>query len=269
MPGFNPENINIHDLTIEEPEKQETFFDPEKEITREDWEAMKDQLDECRRKGDVFSFASRAAAMKIIKPEMRIQITDAQYENIKKSLEGWRKSNLSGFFQFAMSLKIIDPEFDIGPYVGDQSEIRNDFQEKKNNAFKIGEFIGMAAKAKVVAPIRVGENSIEPETWEKIREHLRNSRKKLTRNFTEKASQVKILNPKEDLNLTQEDWDEMSQLLRDLRGDDMYNFSEQAMAMKILAAEKVEITAKGLEITMPKRELSATETPPVPETKNF
>lgn len=31
MPGFNPENINIHDLTIEEPEKEsELAFDPEK-----------------------------------------------------------------------------------------------------------------------------------------------------------------------------------------------------------------------------------------------
>ena len=37
MPGFNPENINIHDLTIEEPEKQvELAFYPEKEITQKE-----------------------------------------------------------------------------------------------------------------------------------------------------------------------------------------------------------------------------------------
>ena len=38
---FNPDNLNIHELAIEEPEKEsEVFFDPEKDITPEDWKII-------------------------------------------------------------------------------------------------------------------------------------------------------------------------------------------------------------------------------------
>ena len=45
MPKFNPDNLNIHELAVEEPEKQaEVFFDPEKEITEDDWEGINKNL---------------------------------------------------------------------------------------------------------------------------------------------------------------------------------------------------------------------------------
>lgn len=269
MPGFNPDNINIHDLVIEEPAKEaELFFDADKEITEGDWESMKDQLDESRRIGDVFSFALRAAAMKILKPEMAVKIRDTEYANIKKSLESWRKKSLDGFFKFAMAMKIIDPEFNVDPYVGNRSEIRGYFEEKKNN--NLSEYIGTAARVKVVAPNKADKSNIDQETWGNIKELLNNSKKNLTRYFAEKASEVKILSPKEEFNLTREDWDEMRSLLHDLRGDDMYAFSQQAMAMKILAAEKVQATDKGLEIMMQdKKEPIVSESPDMPENRKF
>ena len=47
-------------------------------------------------------------------------------------------------------------------------------------------------------------------------------------------------------------------------------FSLQAMKMKILAAEKVEITDKGLEISMPeKKEPLIDKIPPMPEQRKF
>ena len=42
MPGFNPDNINIHDLTIEEPEKEQVFpFDLDVDISESDWKEIK------------------------------------------------------------------------------------------------------------------------------------------------------------------------------------------------------------------------------------
>ena len=42
---FNPDRINIHELAIEEPEKQpEPHFDVERDITPEDWQGMRDML---------------------------------------------------------------------------------------------------------------------------------------------------------------------------------------------------------------------------------
>ena len=60
-----------------------------------------------------------------------------------------------------------------------------------------------------------------------------------------------------------------SQFANDL--EDYYiPFMELCMNMAILAADKVNITNKGIELTMPKREEPLTETiPALPDTRRF
>ena len=70
--------------------------------------------------------------------------------------------------------------------------------------------------------------------------------------FIGQAANMKILDPQINPNLN---WQEIRNELKEDRkrgfgGEAGYEFSKNAMAMKVLAAEKVEITDKGLEITM-------------------
>ena len=47
MPKFNPDNINVHDMMLEEPAPEvELPFDPEKDISESDWTRMNKRLDE-------------------------------------------------------------------------------------------------------------------------------------------------------------------------------------------------------------------------------
>lgn len=98
MPGFNPENINIHDLTIEEPEKEADFiFDPEKEITEKDYDEVKKYLAENEKSIQMdqynfwIGFSNVAMAMKILNPEVNLNLGERAWQGMSKSLEKWRK----------------------------------------------------------------------------------------------------------------------------------------------------------------------------------
>lgn len=72
--------------------------------------------------------------------------------------------------------------------------------------------------------------------------------------FLEMGVAIKILNPGYNLNLDQTAWQGMRLKLEEFRENKEWRgFVRLAMAMKILAAEKVEVTGKGLEITMPEK----------------
>jgi len=265
MSAFNPERLNINDLTIEEPEeKGELPFNPETYITKEDWESMMEQMEESR--DDLFSFVGKAAAIKILNPEVNIKITDKEREDIKELLEVWKKRNWYGFFQFAMSCRILDPKMDI-PTSGYHNEIRQAFQEKLKN--QMSHYIGMAARAKVVEPARVGRTSTE-EMWPEVMKYFETHRKDI-QHFTEKATEIKILKPEENLDLTEEVWDKMLNKLDSLRGEDMTQFSQYAMDLKILAAQEVKVPeGGGLEVKMRReQEASEPEIPLIPEKKSF
>ncbi len=184
MPGFNPNKINIYNLTTERPEREpEAFFNVERDITDEDWESMKADLEHYR--GNNWSaFSMQAMRMKILDPSMDLKIGDLEIEGMKAQLEEYRGDDWQSFSAQAMEMKILDPSIDLN--IGD----------------------------------------LEIEGMKVDLEHY--------------------------------------------RGDNWQAFSMQAMEMKILVAEKVEITDKGLEITMPKKKKPLrSETPPMPKKRKF
>lgn len=80
MPKFNPDSqINIHDLTIEGPEQRaEMLFDPEKDLTEEDWEFMEKTArkfnngDWSEDRDDYRRYIRQLIAMKILGRETQI-----------------------------------------------------------------------------------------------------------------------------------------------------------------------------------------------------
>ena len=82
---------------------------------------------------------------------------------------------------------------------------------------------------------------------------------------------MKILDPKIDLNLDVTAWKGMREDLEKEKSKKIkLSFLSRAMRMKVLAAEKVSVTDKGLEINMRKDKAPlSSEVTPLPETKQF
>ena len=83
----NPERINIHELTIEEPEKQgELHFDVERDIFEEDWKQMKKQLKEFARGKFWADFAHRTMQMKILNPGLKLGLDQQAWQGARDRL---------------------------------------------------------------------------------------------------------------------------------------------------------------------------------------
>ena len=97
MPGFNPERINIKNLTIEEPEqKREVSFDFDKEIKPEYWKKYLDWFDELRieKYRDNFAFMKNLTILKILGREMNLS---KEEENIVRAVPLPPKSDSSDY----------------------------------------------------------------------------------------------------------------------------------------------------------------------------
>jgi hypothetical protein len=87
MPKFNPDNINVHDMMLEEPAPEaELIFDPERDLTEKDWEGMEEWLNECREFNNWDGFSRQAMAMRILDPERDLFITEKDRDGMKVML---------------------------------------------------------------------------------------------------------------------------------------------------------------------------------------
>ena len=113
--SFNPDRINIHELTIEEPEREaELPFDVERDITKEDWIQINNQTEEYRTKKEWWNFADMVANSKILNPEKNLNVDNATWNGMLSDLKNsetrrdWRE-----FARHAMDMKTIDPSKEI------------------------------------------------------------------------------------------------------------------------------------------------------------
>ena len=114
---FKPDRINIHELTIEEPEKQsELPFDPERDITEEDWQGMRNNLKRMR-EGHVnwADYAQPAFAMKILgAKEEDLGLDEEAWRGMEAKLAEYRRrisspnENLFNFPFLAMEMKCFE-----------------------------------------------------------------------------------------------------------------------------------------------------------------
>lgn len=99
--------------------------------------------------------------------------------------------------------------------------------------------------------LKLNEGEIE-QLWQKSVE-----RKSPLYERLEILSIIKLIYPEvfKKLNLSESDWQHMKDQLRKYKDEgDLDSFVEHAAKMKILAAKKVEMTDKGLEMVMPEQE---------------
>ena len=266
MPGFNPENINIHDLTIEEPEKEDSVFNVESEFTEEDWAKINNTLGR-RLTSNKENPPGQANALKFaVEVEMlghKVDLPEEAQQVIEEHLKvlemgALANDNWSTFALYAASLKRLGINIELTNL--QKSKMLKNFQ-KFQSSLDIDTYIDLAIELNIL-----GEKvSLSPEGEQEFLKILDYHRKDKDNWVSKLASKYKILIG--DPQLTQEELERIKERMRELVGGEFK--VEEAAELIVLLAEKAEITDKGLEITTPKSKLPETETPPLPETKNF
>lgn len=277
--SFNPDRVNIHELTIEDPEQQsELPFDPERDITPKDWEVMESAISRAENWHD---FSAIAMRMKILDPQVKHEFyrEERQRTGMEKELEYLRTNNNGGswisFSAHAMAMKILNPEANADLNDTDWKNMKDQLAEWKG----IGswDYFGpMAMRMKILNPkIDLG---LDRSAWQGMKDELHSRKAKDHIGvFSSLAMSMKILDPNQDLEIDQTDWQNMKDKLDKLsKGQGTViegfskDFSSLAMAMTILAAEEVKVPlCGGLEVIARKDKPFKDGTPPMPEIKQF
>ena len=108
---LSPENIDIARLHLETPKPRERIpFDPEKEITADDWEHMAEKLEADRTRNDWRDFSWLAIKMKLLFPERasELNLDTKAWQGMKHGLERDRTANQWNSFAWqAMNMKLL------------------------------------------------------------------------------------------------------------------------------------------------------------------
>ena len=212
MPGFNPDNINIHDLTIEEPEKNlELPFDVEKNITKEDFEEVVKSFKESRDRGS-YDFTWEVLAAKVIDPTHDFKLDKDNFEHLTHQLEKCIKDeNWMEFFENAMAIKAISPNTDIGldrvesmalPEMERSLKWYKELGEWENVSRQLMEVkISVGGMGRIFNPTKEDWKSMEGHL-EKLREENR------TIAFLKHAMAMRIIDPQYNPDLNKKDWKE-------------------------------------------------------------
>jgi len=267
--SYNPDRINIHELTVEEPEKQEGLpFDPERDITEQDWRGMRSILESWKH-NDWQSFSAQAMEMKIIDPTQNLNLDQDDWQGMTGCLASLRDDQrFDSLAVLVMGMKILGPEKDIGIQQDDWGAIRELLERNRGSNWWYFSFL--AIRMKFVNPTK--DLNINEEAWQGMDRQLE-MYKEIHQydSFAKQAMNIKLLSCKKEIKIDRSTWQGIKDLLKEYeREGNWSDFSSIASAIKILAAEKVEVTDKGLEITMPKpkKDLKP-RAQPLPEVKQF
>ena len=286
---FNPNRINIHELTIEEPEKpSELPFDPVQKITEEDWTTMEELLEhykesynERRMFGNEkkrvygWDFSNQAKNMRILDPTKDLYLEEDARECMSGELKE-RRSNKdwAAFSVQAANMKIIDPTQDLGLNQTAWNGMKKQLEEYRlrDQAHQWKNFSAQAMRMKILDPNQ--DLNLDQSAWQHMTDELEYYRTGgYWDSFAYQAMIMKVIDQKYDLKLDQATWQGMRGELEALRQEneteEWKKFISLATEMKILAAEEVKVTDRGLEIKMRKDKPLTSSVPPLPETKQF
>ena len=260
------DKIGVPELEMEGVKNQpKSFFDPEKEITAQDWVKINDDF--YKRSGVATKHADGWAGYsdelmyrKILKPYSGPASDDTiilmMIENaLKHSRELAEKNhNWTNFAVQAARTKVVAHTIDLG--IDEQAlQGMNAWLEDAKKSGSWESFSSHASKMKIIDPkINLG---LDQTVLQGIKDSL--NKRKLSAeqsgsyvSFLDEAVAAKIVVPDIDLGLDQNAWQGMkAELGKSREAGHWYDFTWVAAEMKILAAEKVEATDTGLEITMP------------------
>ncbi|MFH2104872.1 MAG: hypothetical protein ABII72_01410 [Parcubacteria group bacterium] len=280
-----PDEVRLQDLSLEMPEaKKELRFDPEKEISEEEWVNMKRKFElHCSmiHTASTVDFAAATASdLSYVLPSRKDELhleehreamieASKEYVNVdnKNWYNGaWLLSNLVNLFPDHRE-KILGEEYweNIKNEMDKSVEIAKDRPQVWSNVAKL------ATQLSILYPDRRRE--LQVENYQNIiLKSYKNSCAGDWKEALEMAEYYCTLFPdhKADLNLEQK-MPRMKELYKLAVEENSWSqAASTAYSLTVLSAEKVEITDQGLQLTMPgEKENFQQETPPRPERKEF
>jgi hypothetical protein len=265
-------DLKFQNLNLElDDEKEELKFDPEKEISNVNWQEIKTILKYLEQYGYWENLVRQAASMKILCPEKseELQFEDSTWQKLIERLRDYGYGTTWREFAWqAMFIKILDPK------KFKELEISRAWEKLKvelkvfKNIEAWGDFARRAACMKSIFPEKSAVLQLDDTALQGMKERLqfyRSSNQWF--DFIQQAAFIKILYPEKSAEpqINDQDWRMMMQKYKKLSWEKK---PWLAACLTILAAQKVEVTDKGLKITMRKEDLKAKEKPR-PERKKF
>lgn len=268
MPGFNPDKLNIHDLAVEEPEKEtETAFNPEKYFSEEDVKNMRETAvyygsRDWRDLDDYRAYLKQLTSMEIM--GFHVEISKSGRRKIKKSsdTEGICYSEeirYSGITKIPLSQK-----------AGTNELISLKLSQEEGDWLS---FISGAADL-VIAGKRL---TITPEEITEVEREIKaDSSKGMISGAVQYGSDLRIIKndytlPPDIMEKAKEHLNKLHKTAREKNGKhDWLDLTEFASQLAILSADELKIPkGGGLELISLKKEKLSSETPQVPEQRNF
>lgn len=252
MPKFNPDRLNIKDLTIESPEKEtELSFNPEKDIDPEQWERINKYYND-------FSYnpTSHTVLIGMIRDLWILghmqTFSDVEVDGISGMVDTYSAEDRATLALFGHKQELTD-------YV--VHSIVNDYNTAD---------IHRGKKARDI--ILMGRADLIPRAMEQLTENLKEIRAKhpeASSLLLDTAVAIKLLGG--DPVLTPGEWQAMKDgVNNDINNERYSDALEDAAELTILSADKVVIPENGgLELVKNKKEVFKTGTPEMPEQRNF
>lgn len=276
MPGFNPEKINIHDLIIEEPEKEINLpFDAERDLEEYPVSRIQEELQRLSLQGEWDKYSAIILDARFIypdgeelfKPDSRVFenliFTEEEYE-IKNKVQRHilLLSKAATICLLGGRSRIVDLLEKV------EQEVYNDMGEKyddlENDPSAAEEYL---ANYKLLYP----NYSLPP--MEKVIRQLdadieRCKKEKNESNLTRALFIKKIFNG--TLSLENEKLVPYGYLRKEMqKSKNVYDFVVAAGQLVCLSAEKISIDENGMHLSLVPKIKSEEQMPSIPEIKNF
>jgi len=289
MPKFNPDQINIHEITVEQLKKEsDAVFDIERDITYEDRQLMHKRLEELRTEKKSYQdfadgkhyfnwvhFAKVASDMVVMGENPKI----TEHDLLKIEDELYfrrRKKDWQIFSKVAVCLAKLGYKPNL--LSEDIAGMTKQTEENRLSAnSNYSHFADMVEAMKIFGQ----DVQMSERDWELLEQGVRMSKldraKKYKDHYNGRSAggyfaQDIILGrdpkvTKEELILIKEDLDRCRKITSDHHNG--YELSELAASLAIITAEKVEIIKNRLKITRPNKADLQNGTPQLPEQKSF
>ena len=201
------------------------------------WSALKQELEDLRRRKKWKYFFQVATNTKIIFPERtpELNLDDELWKKLEGHLRGRIMSQGSG----------------------------------KTMWTDIARF---AMEARFLFPEKFSQLELGDDVWRGVLKNLeKHLRKELWTSYCQRAAQLRVVFPGRFHELKVKDnWQNARDMLAKLRTNESWNgFLQLASAMKLLAAEDIKITNRSVEIIMKETPDFKEEIPPIPQTRKF
>jgi hypothetical protein len=268
------ERLNVRRMQV--PERSESRiipFDPEKEVTEEDWGIIEGFRSGYLERGEWREFLNVASSIKILDPDKCPPLSDKTLQAIYESeLAPYEQDLRKEYFENLYRLKLIDPS-QTGPNLSQtekevlHSYVEADRESTHSDRQSWDYFVHIAAKACVLDPGYIPDIPRDDRIGiTKRLEELR--RLDSLDGWIGLASSLRIILPNftTDVVISPGEWDEIKEWYHDNKTTpSRKRMLYKAAQLKILAAEELKITDHGLEITMRKDVGIERESKPQPE----